>query len=292
MTEIFDQDDTEQSYEYVRPSLGSPWSAWRANFRARWNKRFASKLFEQERMEAWLGYYAQLYQTQAPNEVLFRALLDRYGMWEFRNPFCAGNEAFYNYHEDILFLADVNFVLDVWIKKNLRPDPAVSLNASLSNRELPQNFSQAVPSSVLPPDSTPTPSSESTARPEEQLEIEKKFHQLQQGWHGLFLHAPHHNVLLSIGETERANALVWEERHEYWYDTALNCLEMVFLKPPSHWSWMKKHLHMDNLKLLCRAVSQHSAKPEMLFSSWLEAGWLQEHDRKWFLPSVSSSDRS
>ena len=216
------------------------------------------------REKKWINYYANLYQKKAPDKKEFSFLLARYGFWDFKAPFKEGSDDFYHFHEENVFLADIDFLLSRW--KSRFDEPAVrAVSSSLSPAKQDQSI-QDQPK-------------------QDQLEaIEGLVGIIQSGWESLYAHRPADNPFKSVYETEKERVLLHQEKDKEWESVAVSCLVYLFLSHKKQWILIKNYLHKDNMRILVHIIFQKELKREtkkILLNQFFDANFITDTEKKW-----------
>jgi len=206
---------------------------------------------QKEKEQAWLDYYEGLYQNHGPSSKKFKKNLNRYGFWDFRTPFKEGSSEYYKFHDENIFLSDINFLLERWQDK-FAPQAKAT----------PQNKTNDL---LLPA-------------------TERLIEDIQKGWVGLYAHQPENNPFRSIEETEREGILAHDKKESDWNEESAKCMGDLFLSKIKNWMWIKNYLHKDNLQLLIHVVlSQESdiEKKSRIINNLSSALFLTSGEKKW-----------
>lgn len=204
----------------------------------------------------WMGYYKKTYKSHGPSAKLFKSLLARNGFSNIPNPFVDGNPNFYDFCQDGITLADIDFVLGRWQE-------------------------------MFAPREDETPPQRHTVtdkRKAEEIKTQDLIAQISNNWSYLYSHRPQQLQGQSIFMTEENNRRSWIKKQKKWESEALVCLCILFKSPVKNWKWISEIVHQDNIRLLCKIVYDNAPQSDRptLLKQWKKVGWVTEASQKWF----------
>ncbi len=227
---------------------------------ARWWDRFGSFVRpwrkKQTSNHEWMGYYKKTYKSEGPSVQIFKSLLLRNGFYNLPNPYVDGNPSFYDYCQDGITLADIDFVLGRWEDKFApKPSPPQASRPFVVDK-----------------------------RKESEIKVQELIAQISGDWEGLYRHRPQQLQGQSIAMTEENNRKSWIKQQQRWEQEAIKCLIILFKSPTKNWLWISEIVHQDNIRLLCKIVYDNAPQSArgLLLKQWKKVGWVTEASQKWF----------
>jgi len=206
----------------------------------------------------WMGYYNAMYKSQGPSVKIFKSLLLRNGYFYVPNPYVDGNPNFYNYCQDGITLADIDFVLGRWEEKF----------APKHNTDRDRSTQGFVPDK----------------RKSSEIKVQDLIARISQNWETVYLHRPQQLQGQSITMTEENNRKTWIKTQQKWEREAILSLIVLFKSSIKNWRWISEIVHHDNIRLLCKIVydgAPQSDRP-VLLKQWKKVNWVTEASQKWF----------
>lgn len=236
-----EQDDFKRPQRYWWERLGGLLRPWRA---------------QEKNDQEWMGYYKKTYKSHGPSVKLFTSLLARNGFYNLNNPFVDGNPHFYDFCQDGITLADIDFVLGRWEEKF-----APKTHAAPSARSFVAD-----------------------GRKDSEIKTQDLIAQIAGDWPILYSHHPQQLQGQSISMTEDNNRKSWIKKQKRWEADAIKCLVVLFKSAVKNWIWISEIVHQDNIRLLCKIVYDNAPQSDrsILLKQWKKAGWVTEASQKWF----------
>lgn len=187
----------------------------------------------------WCSYYSGLYNSKSPDLKTYKSLLDAHGVWNMPVPYAPGNPDYFTFHENGVFMADIDFIISDWCEFTLDKKN----NINLLNLSSPLE------------------------------NIQSKISRIQLNWAILSQYAPKMAALSTVNALEFSGTIRRQENKKRMLGVAINCVTELFLSNKKNWLWLKESLHKENITILVSHMMANIDSDDIkkkLLLVWLE----------------------